>query len=172
MTYELFLDQEGQKISKSKGNGLAVEDFLTYAPPVAMAQFMYNQPQRAKRLYFDVIPRAVDEYVANVERAATAADLRTNPVWHIHLGKLPNHAGSPISFAMLLNLASVVNADGPEILWGFIRRYVPGASPQTEPLLGRLVDHAVAYYRDFVRPAKHYRQPDPNERDALEDLMV
>ena len=172
MTYELFLDQEGQKISKSKGNGLSVEDFLTYGPPVALAQFMYNQPQRAKRLYFDVIPRAVDEYIGNVEKAQAAEDPRTNPAWHIHLGKLPNHAGSPVSFAMLLNLASVVNAEGPDILWGFIRRYVPGASPESEPLLGRLIDHAVAYYRDFVRPAKQYRKPDENERDALDELAI
>ncbi len=172
MTYELFLDQDGQKISKSKGNGLSVEDFLTYAPPVALSQFMYNQPQRAKRLYFDVIPRAVDEYVGNLEKAPSAEEPRTNPAWHIHAGRLPNHGGSPISFGMLLNLASVVNAESPDILWGFIRRYVPGASPETQPLLARLVDHAVAYYRDFVRPEKKYRQPDANERDALEDLAV
>jgi len=172
MTYELFLDQDGQKISKSKGNGLSVEDFLTYGPPVALSQFMYNQPQRAKRLHFDVIPRAVDEYIANLEKLPVAPDPRTNPAWHIHSGKLPNHGGSPVSFAMLLNLASVVNAESAEILWGFIRRYVPGASPESQPLLGRLVDHAIAYYRDFVRPAKRYRQPDPNERDALDDLAV
>ncbi|WP_428487562.1 lysine--tRNA ligase [Rhodopila sp.] len=174
MTYELFLDQEGQKISKSKGNGLTVDEFLTYAPDVALSQFMYNQPQRAKRLYFDVIPRAVDEYVGNLDKArAQAPEMqRANPVWHIHAGRLPNHGGSPISFAMLLNLASVVNAEQPDILWGFIRRYVPGASPETQPLLGRLVDHAIAYYRDFVRPDKRYRDPDANERAALEDLAA
>ena len=172
MTYELFLDQEGQKISKSKGNGLSVEEFLTYAPDVALAQFMYNQPQRAKRLYFDVIPRAVDEYVANLEKMPAADEPRTNPAWHIHAGRHPNHSGSPISFGMLLNLASVVNADSPGVLWGFIRRYVPGASPETQPLLARLVDHAIAYYRDFVRPEKRYRMPDANERAALEDLAT
>jgi lysyl-tRNA synthetase, class I len=172
MTYELFLDQDGQKISKSKGNGLSVDEWLTYAPPVSLSQFMYNQPQRAKRLFFDVIPRAVDEYVGNLDkaRAQPPEELPTNPVWHIHAGNLPNHAGSPISFAMLLNLASVVNADEPDILWGFIRRYVPGASPETQPLLARLADHAVAYYRDFVRPAKRYRDPEAMERVALEDL--
>ncbi|HYZ22229.1 MAG TPA: lysine--tRNA ligase, partial [Rhodopila sp.] len=172
MTYELFLDQDGQKISKSKGNGLSVDEWLTYAPPESLAQFMYNQPTRAKRLYFDVIPRATDEYVSNLEKARTQADAeqRTNPAWHIHLGRVPNHSGSPISFNMLLNLASVVNAEQPEILWGFIERYVPGASPQTQPLLARLVDHAIAYYRDFVRPRKHYRDPDPTERAALQDL--
>ncbi len=169
MTYELFLDQDGQKISKSKGNGLSVEEWLTYAPNESLAQFMYNQPQRAKRLFFDAIPRAVDEYVANLDKLRTQPD-PANPAWHIHAGRLPEHAGSPISFAMLLNLASVVNADTPDILWGFIRRYAPGASPETQPLLARLADHAVSYYRDFVLPEKHYRQPTAMERAALQDL--
>jgi lysyl-tRNA synthetase class 1 len=174
LTYELFLDEHAQKISKSKGNGLSVDDWLRYAPPESLAQFMYNAPQRAKRLYFDVIPRAVDEYIANADRARSqiAAEQQTNPTWHIHAGKLPNHAGSPISFAMLLNLASVVNADTPDILWGFIRRYYPDANVETQPLLARLVDHAIAYYQDFVRPAKRYRQPDVTERAALEDLAA
>jgi lysyl-tRNA synthetase, class I len=171
MTYELFLDQNGQKISKSKGNGLSVEDWLTYAPNESLAQFMYNQPQRAKRLYFDVIPRAVDEYVGNLDKLRTHAD-PVNPAWHIHAGRLPDHAGSPISFGMLLNLASVVNAETPDILWGFIQRYVPGASSETQPFLARLADHAVAYYRDFVRPEKRYRKPDAMERGALEDLAI
>ncbi|MEA2777164.1 MAG: lysyl-tRNA synthetase, class [Acetobacteraceae bacterium] len=171
MTYELFLDQDGQKISKSKGNGLSVEDWLTYAPPESLSQFMYNQPQRAKRLYFDVIPRATDEYVGNLDKLRAQAE-PGNAAWHIHGGRVPNHAGSPISFAMLLNLASVVNADSPDVLWGFIKRYVPGASPETQPLLARLADHAVAYYRDFVRPEKHYRPPNEMERNALEDLSA
>jgi len=173
-TYELFLDQDGQKISKSRGNGLSVEQWLTYAPSESLSQFMYNQPQRAKRLYFDVIPRAVDEYIGNLDKIRTqpAQEPRSNPVWHIHGGHLPNHGGSPVSFAMLLNVASVVNADQPNLLWGFIARYVPGATPQIQPLLGRLVDHAIAYFRDFVRPGKHYRQPDPIERAALEDLAT
>nr|WP_294544942.1 lysine--tRNA ligase [uncultured Rhodopila sp.] len=174
MTYELFLDQDGQKISKSKGNGLSVDQWLTYAPPVSLSQFMYNQPQRAKRLFFDVIPRAVDEYVGNLDklRSQPAEEQPANPAWHIHGGTVPNHAGSPISFGMLLNLASVVNAEEPGILWGFIRRYVPGASAETEPLLARLADHAVAYYRDFVRPEKRYREPEAMERAALEDLAA
>ena len=171
MTYELFLDQYGQKISKSRGNGLSVEEWLTYAPKESLSQFMYNQPQRAKRLYFDVIPRAVDEYVVNLDKLRANPET-ANPAWHIHGGHRPNHAGSPISFAMLLNLASVVNADQPDILWGFIQRYVPGANPETQPLLGRLVGHAIAYYRDFVRPDKRYRDPDAMERAALEDLAV
>jgi lysyl-tRNA synthetase, class I len=167
-TYELFLDEHAQKISKSKGNGLSVEEWLRYAPPESLSQFMFNAPQRAKRLYFDVIPRAVDEYLANAARPD--ADQPTNPTWHIHAGRLPNHGGSPVSFGMLLNLASVVNAETPAILWGFIRRYSPDASPATMPLLDRLVEHAIAYYRDFVRPAKRYRHPDALERAALADL--
>ncbi|MGA9869472.1 MAG: lysine--tRNA ligase [Acetobacteraceae bacterium] len=172
LTYELFLDEHGQRISKSKGNGLPVEEWLRYAPPEALAQFMYNQPQRAKRLYFDVIPRATDEYLANAAKLAAQTDdeARTNPAWHIHAGRLPNHGGSPVSFAMLLNLASVVNADNPAILWGFIRRYSPAASPETMPFLDKLVGHAIAYYRDFVAPAKHYRAPSAMERAALADL--
>ncbi len=170
-TYELFLDEHGQKISKSKGNGLSVEDWLRYAPPEALGQFMYNAPHRAKRLHFDVIPRATDEYVANAAREATQseAERRTNPAWHIH-GKGAATAATPVSFAMLLNLASVVNAETPDMLWGFIRRYSADASPETMPFLDRLVHHAIAYYRDFVRPAKHYRAATEAERTALVDL--
>jgi lysyl-tRNA synthetase, class I len=171
MTYELFLDQDGQKISKSRGNGLSVDEWLRYAPPESLSQFMYNKPHTAKRLYFDAIPRAVDEYVGNLDKLRVQLD-PSNPAWHIHGGRLPNHAGSPVSFAMLLNLASVVNADAPDILWGFIRRYVAGATPESQPLLDRLITHAIAYYRDFVRPAKRYRQPNEMERTALEDLAT
>jgi lysyl-tRNA synthetase, class I len=167
-TYELFLDEQAQKISKSKGNGLSVEEWLRYAPPESLSQFMFNAPQRTKRLYFDVIPRAVDEYLANAAKLQPGDT--SNPAWHVHAGRSPNHGGSPVSFAMLLNLASVVNAETPAILWGFIRRYSPDASPETMPFLDRLVEHAIAYYRDFVRPQKRYRQPNDVERAALADL--
>ncbi len=133
---------------------------------------MYNQPHRAKRLYFDVIPRAADEYLANVDRARTedSETLRANPAWHFHAGHIPDNAGSPISYTMLLNLASVVNAETPDMLWGFIRRYNHEASPEAMPFLARLVEHAVAYYRDFVRPAKKFRAANDVERAALADL--
>jgi lysyl-tRNA synthetase class 1 len=166
-TYELFLDEHAQKISKSRGNGLSVEQWLTYAPPESLGQFMFHQPQRAKRLFFDVIPRAVDDYIAS---AAKGDDDLTNPAWHINGGHIPANGASPIPFTMLLNLASVVNADTPDMLWGFIQRYLPGASPETTPFLGRLVDYAVAYYRDFVRPTKRFRPADATERAALADL--
>ncbi|MCQ8277260.1 lysine--tRNA ligase [Acetobacteraceae bacterium KSS8] len=174
LTYELFLDQNGQKISKSKGNGISVEEWLRYAPPESLAQFMFNQPTRAKRLFFDVIPRAADEYLTNRAKAAeqNAAQepaLRANPAWFIDAGRVAE-ATPPVSFGMLLNLASVANADNPEVLWGFLERYQPGISPESDPLLARLVEHAVHYYGDFVRPTKSFRAPDQNERAALADL--
>ena len=169
-TYELFLDEHAQKISKSKGNGLSVEEWLRYGPPESLAQFMYNQPGRAKRLYFDAIPRATDEYLANAAKLPHQEIPFANPAWHIQMGRPPADRGSPVSFTMLLNLASVVNAESGELLWGFIQRYSPGATPDANPTLDALVRCAVAYYKDFVRPAKRYRLPTPVEREALADL--
>ncbi|NLI28278.1 MAG: lysine--tRNA ligase [Acetobacter sp.] len=181
LTYELFLDDKGQKISKSKGNGLSVEEWLRYAIPESLGQYMFNQPQRAKRLFFDVIPKASDEYLSHVEKAkalqAEAGEdvekrraLQSNPAWFIHNGTIPADAGSPVSFAMLLNLASVANAETDDVLWGFLRRYDAGVSPETHPTLKALVDRAIVYYADFVRPAKSWRMPDVRERQALTDL--
>ena len=172
LTYELFLDERAQKISKSKGNGISVEEWLRYAPPESLAQFMFVAPQRAKRLCFDVIPRAADEYLANLAKApAQDADaLHANPAWFIHGGRLPEQDASPVSFVMLLNLASVANAETSDVLWAFLRRYATGLTPERQPFLARLVDHAVAYYRDFIRPEKSFRAPDERERAALSDL--
>jgi lysyl-tRNA synthetase class 1 len=170
LTYELFLDENGQKISKSKGNGLSVEQWLKYAPPESLSQFMYHAPQRAKRLFFDVIPRAADDYINNVAALRDTNDPHGNPAWHILGGRIPDDAGSPIGFTMLLNLASVINADSPEMLWGFIRSYLPGAAPEGYPFLARLVDYAIVYYRDFVASKKQFRAPTDIERGALFDL--
>ena len=171
-TYELFLDEQHQKISKSKGNGLSVDDWLAYAPPESLAQFMYNQPGRAKRLFFDVIPRAVDELLANAAKLPTQDDATqaTNPAFHI-LGPGSNaRIESPVPFGMLLNLASVVNADTSDMLWGFLQRYSPNSKPGANPFLDALVAHAVKYYQDFVRPHKRFRDATPLEREALQDL--
>jgi lysyl-tRNA synthetase, class I len=171
-TYELFLDEQGEKISKSKGNGLTVEEWLRYAPPESLSLFMFQKPRAAKRLYFDVIPRAVDEYLQGLKAAATEAPLARleNPIWHIHNGAPPPALQSGLSFGLLLNLASACHAEDKSVLWGFIGRYASGATPASEPLLDRLAGHAVAYYRDFVRPNKRYRQASETERAALEDL--
>ncbi len=174
LTYELFLDEHGQKISKSRGNGLTVDEWLRYAPPESLSQFMYNQPQRAKRLFFDVIPRAVDEYIGNVEKAQVLpeAERMANPAWHIHAGDVPKQALSPISFIMLQNLAATVAATDAGVLWGFVRRYAPEASAETAPFLARLIEHAVAYSRDFLLPNRRPRAPDGVERAALGELAA
>jgi lysyl-tRNA synthetase class 1 len=178
--YELFLDEKGQKISKSKGNGLTIDEWLVYGTPESLALFMYNKPREAKRLFFDVIPRQVDDYLTFLDKFPSQdAKLQLgNPVWHIHGGTPPEpelvaagaERGTTISFAMLLNLVAVANSEDPGVLWGFIRRYAPGVSPQTHPRLDRLVGHAVSYYRDFVRPAKTYRAPIDMEQAALAEL--
>jgi lysyl-tRNA synthetase class 1 len=169
--YELFLDENGEKISKSRGNGLTIEEWLTYASPESLALYMYQSPRKAKRLYFDVIPRAVDEYVGHLAaypKEEIAAQLM-NPVWHIHEGS-PPQAELPISFALLLNLASASNSEDREVLWGFIRRYAPEATPEGHPLLDELVGYAIRYFHDFVKPAKQYRAPTEKERAAMLDL--
>jgi lysyl-tRNA synthetase class 1 len=170
--YELFLDDKGQKISKSKGNGLSVEEWLTYAPPESLSLFMYQKPRAAKRLYFDVIPRAVDDYLTFVEKfpAEAAAQKLENPAWHIHNGK-PPELGVSLSYGILLNLASVCNAEAKETLWGFISRYLPAATPATAPFLDKLAGCAINYYRDHVKPKKQYRAPDATEAAALEELL-
>jgi lysyl-tRNA synthetase, class I len=169
--YELFLDEKGQKISKSKGNGLTIEEWLRYASPESLSLFMYREPKAAKRLYFDVIPRHVDEYQQFLEgfgRQDAKAQL-SNPVWHIHSGN-PPATDMPVTFNMLLTLVSSSNAENADTLWGFIRRYRPGVTPQTHPKLDAMVGYAIHYFRDFVLPAKRFREPTDAERAALIDL--
>jgi hypothetical protein len=169
--YELFLDEKGQKISKSKGNGLTIEEWLRYASPESLSLFMYREPKAAKRLYFDVIPRHVDEYQQFLE-AYERQDLKqrlSNPVWHIHSGH-PPEPDMPISFSMLLTLVASSNAENAETLWGFIGRYRPGVTPTTHPKLDALVGYAINYYRDFVAPTKKLQYALPSERVALADL--
>jgi lysyl-tRNA synthetase class 1 len=169
--YELFLDEHGQKISKSKGNGLTIDEWLRYASPESLSLFMYREPRAAKRLYFDVIPRHVDDYQHFLE-AYERQDLKqrlANPVWHIHAGDPPKPE-IPIPFSMLLTLVSASNAENAETLWGFIGRYRPGVTPQTHPGVAALVGYAIHYFRDFVLPAKKFRAPTEAERSALLDL--
>ncbi|GAB1717839.1 MAG: lysyl-tRNA synthetase [Nitrobacter sp.] len=169
--YELFLDDKGQKISKSKGNGLTIDEWLRYASPESLSLFMYREPKSAKRLYFDVIPRNVDDYQQFLEGypRQDARQQLANPVWHIHAG-LPPAADMPVTFQLLLTLVSSSNAENAETLWGFIGRYRPGVTPQTHPKLDALVGYAINYYRDFVAPAKTFRKPTESERAALQDL--
>lgn len=169
--YELFLDDKGEKISKSKGNGLSVEDWLLYASPESLSLFMFQKPRSAKRLYFDVIPRAVDEYLqfATAYPSQEPKQKLDSPVWHIHAGH-PPAVDMPITFGLLLNLVSASNAHDAEVLWGFIRRLAPDASPKKFPVLNTLVGYALRYYADFVEPSKTFRAPTDTERTALKAL--
>ncbi len=172
-TYELFLDEEGQKISKSKGNGLSVDEWLAYGPEESLALFMFSKPRAAKRLYFDAIPRAVDDYLAFVAQfrreGNEPAQALENPVWFIEGGNPPTE-DYPVSFALLLNLVSASGASERDVLWGFIRAYAPGAGPETHKGLDRLVTYALKYYEDFVKPQKRYRAASAKEREALAAL--
>ncbi len=169
--YELFLDDKGQKISKSKGNGLTIDEWLTYAPAESLSLYMFQKPRTAKRLHFDVIPRAVDEYLQHISAYPNqdAKQKLDNPVWHIHSGHPPT-AELPITFALLLNLVSASNAHDRSVLWGFIRRIAPGATAEGHPLLDHLAGYAIRYYDDFVKPAKQFRAPTAEEASALKAL--
>ncbi len=183
--YELFLDEKGQKISKSKGNGLTIDEWLTYASPESLGLYMFHKPREAKKLHFDVIPKAMDDYLQFLD-AYPRQDWKNrlgNPVWHIHGGAPPapetmpataesNAPRASVSFALLLNLVAVANAEDKEVLWGFIRRYAPGADPKTHPTLDRMAGYAIRYFKDFVKPAKTYRTPTDEERVALTDLAA
>ncbi len=171
LSYELFNDEEGQKISKSKGNGLSMEEWLTYAAPESLSYFMYQKPKTAKRLYFDVIPKAVDEYHQQL-RAYPGQDQTqqlNNPVYHIHGGDVPA-SDMMVPFSMLLNLASASSAEDKHTMWGFIKKYAPDATPETHPGMDAAAGFAVRYFNDFVKPAKVYRAPTDMERAALQDL--
>ncbi|SNZ21664.1 lysine--tRNA ligase [Cohaesibacter gelatinilyticus] len=173
LSYELFLDEKGAKISKSKGNGLTIEEWLTYASPESLSLYMFQKPKTAKKLYFDVIPKAVDEYftfLSKVEGEEIDKKL-VNPTWHIHSG-VPPKADMPISFALLLNLVSAANAHDKDVLWGFISRYAPGANAQSHPKLDELAGYAIRYFDDFVKPKKQFHLADEKQSAALADLAV
>ncbi|MGQ0610736.1 MAG: lysine--tRNA ligase [Paracoccaceae bacterium] len=173
MFYELFLDDQGQKISKSKGNGLTIDEWLSYAATESLSYFMYQKPKTAKRMHFDVIPRAVDEYHQQL-RAFPDQDIAgqvNNPVWHIHGGQVPQ-SHMVVSFGMLLNLASVAGATDARGLWGFIQKYAPGASPEKNPDLDAAAGFAVRYFADRIAPTRVFRLPTDQERAAIADLRA
>ncbi len=176
--FELFMDEHNQKISKTKGNGLTMEEWLRYGAPESLAYYMFVSPKSAKRLYFDVIPKATDEYLQQLDAyhrmtasGGAEANPLDNPVWSVHAGQ-PPAKGSPVSFSLLLNLVSAANASSKDILWGFLSRYLPGATPQSAPMLDRLVGYALNYYEDFVLPAKRFRPASDKERAAFADLAA
>jgi lysyl-tRNA synthetase class 1 len=170
-TYEMFLSDTGEKISKSKGNGISVEDWLKYAPSESMALFMYQKPKTAKRLYFDVIPKAMDEYLTFVQSFEKQEELvkLDNPAFHIHAGKIPA-INFNLNYSLLLNLASACNPENDSVLWGFISKYQQGLTPENSPLLKKMVHCAIAYYNDFIRKNKKFREAVEVEKSALREL--
>jgi lysyl-tRNA synthetase class 1 len=183
--YELFLDEKGQKISKSKGNGLTIDEWLGYGPAESLALFMFQRPREAKKLHFDVIPRAVDDYQQFLGGYARQdwKNRLGNPVWHIHAGEPPepeliaqqgadadNAPRTQVTFGLLLNLVAVANSEDKAVLWAFLRRYAPAVTPETHPKLDALVGYAIAYFRDFVKTGKSYRAADAVEEAALQRL--
>ena len=171
--YEMFLDKDGQKISKTSANGIAIDEWLKYASAESLSYFMYQKPKSAKRLFFEIIPKAVDEYHQQL-RAFEGQDLKArlnNPVWHIHRGQ-PPMSDMVVPFSMLLNLASASSAESKTQMWGFINKYAPEATAETHPGLDAAAGQAVRYFHDFVKPKKEYRAASEQERSALEELSI
>ena len=170
--YELFLDQNGEKISKSKGNGITINEWLKYANPESLSLYMYQKPRRAKKLSFDVIPKAVDEYQTFLEKysSQTIPEQLNNPVFHIHNGQ-PNSFKVPVSFALILNLVNASQADNKDVLWGFIKGYIGDISEDAEVYINQLLGYALSYFNDFVLPKKSYREASEKEIGYLEELV-
>ncbi len=171
--FQLFLDQHGKKISKSKGNGISIEEWLTYASPESLALYGFQAPKKAKKLYFDIIPKTADEYWTFVEKykEQEGAQALDNPAWHIHEGKPPADT-PPVSFAMLLNLVSASGSADPELLRGFVKKYRPEAGAAALAATDAMIGFAGRYFDDFIKPHKEFRSPDGRERAALAMLSA
>jgi Lysyl-tRNA synthetase (class I) len=170
--YELFLDEKGEKISKSKGNGITIDDWLKYASPESLSLFMYQNPKRAKKLYKEIVPKAVDEYLDFVEKGKSQNELQLllNPVWHVHDGKIPNEKNI-MTFSMLLNLVETSNANSKNLLWKFVKKYKHNISEEEHPIFDSLIDYAIKYYNDVIKKNKKYKKPNDKEIKALNALV-
>ena len=170
--YELFLDEKGEKISKSKGNGITIEEWLEYSSPESLSLFMYQNPKRAKKLYKEVVPKAVDEYLDYVIKSKTqkSRDILLNPLWHVHNGKIPNEE-EVMSFSMLLNLVETSNADTKELLWKFVKKYKEDLDEKNHPIFDKLISYAIKYFNDVIKQKKVYKKPSANEKKALVALI-
>ncbi len=170
--YELFLDEKGEKISKSKGNGITIDQWLEYASPESLSLYMYQNPKRAKKLYKEIVPKAVDEYLDFIEKAKKQDELQIlmNPVWHVHNGQIPAE-NSIMSFSMLLNLVETSNADSKDLLWKFVKKYKSNIHEKDYPIFDGLVGYAIKYFNDVIKSQKNYKLPDKDEKLALEALI-
>ncbi|MDB3942065.1 lysine--tRNA ligase [Candidatus Pelagibacter sp.] len=170
--YELFLDEKGEKISKSKGNGITIDQWLEYASPESLSLYMYQNPKRAKKLYKEIVPKAVDEYLDCIEKSKKQNELQLlmNPVWHVHNGNIPNEE-MIMTFSMLLNLVETSNADNKDLLWKFVKKYKPDISETSFPIFDALVGYAIKYFNDVIKAQKKYKIPNESEKKALEALV-
>ncbi len=170
--YELFLDEKGEKISKSKGNGITIDQWLSYASPESLSLYMYQNPKRAKKLYKEIVPKAVDDYLDSIEKSKKQNELQLlmNPVWHVHNGNVPNE-DMIMTFSMLLNLVETSNADNNDLLWKFVKKYKPNISEKNFPIFDGLVGYAIRYFNDVIKSKKKYKNPDKNEKLALQALI-
>jgi len=170
--YELFLDEKGEKISKSKGNGITIDQWLEYASPESLSLYMYQNPKRAKKLYKEIVPKTVDEYLDFMEKAKTQNELQLlmNPVWHVHNGNIPKEE-IIMSFSMLLNLVETSNADSKELLWKFVKRYKKNILEKNYPIFDNLIGYAIKYFNDVIKLQKKYKNPNTDEKIALESLI-
>ena len=170
--YELFLDEKGEKISKSKGNGITIDQWLDYASPESLSLYMYQNPKRAKKLYNEIVPKAVDEYLEFIEKSKTQSELQLlmNPVWHVHNGDIPKEE-IIMTFSMLLNLVETSNADSKELLWKFVKKYKKGISEKNYPIFDNLIGYAIRYFNDVIKLKKNYKKPNEKEKNALLALI-
>jgi lysyl-tRNA synthetase, class I len=170
--YELFLDEKGEKISKSKGNGITIDQWLEYASPESLSLYMYQNPKRAKKLYKEIVPKTVDEYLDFMQKAKTQNELQLlmNPTWHVHNGDIPKEE-IIMSFSMLLNLVEASNADSKELLWKFVKKYKKDISEKNNPIFDNLIGYAIKYFNDVIKLKKKYKEPNKKEKIALEGLV-
>ena len=170
--YELFLDEKGEKISKSKGNGITINQWLEYASPESLSLFMYQNPKRAKKLYKEIVPKAVDEYLDFIEKGKNQTELQMllNPVWHVHSGVIPKE-NIIMSFSMLLNLVETSNANSKELLWKFVKKYKPNILEKNQPIFDKLIEYAIKYFNDVIKKNKKYKIPNEAEKKALLALI-
>ena len=170
--YELFLDEKGEKISKSKGNGITIDQWLEYASPESLSLYMYQNPKRAKKLYKEIVPKAVDEYLDCIEKSKKQNELQLlmNPVWHVHDGKIPKEE-MIMTFSMLLNLVETSNADSKDLLWKFVKKYKSDIFETNFPIFDGLVGYAIKYFNDVIKAQKKYKSPNSSEKLALEALV-
>jgi lysyl-tRNA synthetase class 1 len=170
--YELFLDEKGEKISKSKGNGITIDQWLEYASPESLSLYMYQNPKRAKKLYKEIVPKAVDDYLDFIEKSKKQNELQLlmNPVWHVHNGEVPKE-DMIMTFSMLLNLVETSNANAKELLWKFVKKYKPDISEKNFPIFDGLVGYAIKYFNDVIKVQKKYKKPNETEKSALKALV-